>query len=71
MSALYTRNDYKRISAPPLRGHLKYEPYRTQFRRDYARIIHSPSFRRLQGKTQVFPGEESDFFVTGSHTLWK
>lgn len=32
------------------------------WRRDYARLIHSPSFRRLQGKTQVFPGRESDFF---------
>lgn len=38
------------------------ESYRTDFRRDYARIIHSPSFRRLQGKTQLFPGAESDFF---------
>ncbi len=25
-------------------------------------MIHSPSFRRLQGKTQLFPGHESDFF---------
>ncbi len=25
-------------------------------------MIHSASFRRLQGKTQVFPGHESDFF---------
>ena len=30
--------------------------------RDYARLIHSPSFRRLQGKTQVFPGHQSDFY---------
>jgi len=37
-------------------------PYRDEFRRDYARVIHSPSFRRLQGKTQLFPGHESDFF---------
>ncbi len=29
---------------------------------DWARVVHSPSFRRLQGKTQVFPGHESDFF---------
>lgn len=36
--------------------------YRTPFRRDYARLIHSPSFRRLQGKTQLYPGIESDFF---------
>ncbi len=36
--------------------------YRSPWRRDYARLIHSPSFRRLQGKTQVFPGNESDFY---------
>lgn len=37
---------------------LHYSP----FRRDYARLVHSPAFRRLQGKTQLFPGFESDFF---------
>ena len=37
-------------------------PYRSPFRRDYARLLHSPAFRRLQGKTQLFPGVESDFF---------
>lgn len=38
------------------------EEYRDEARRDYARLIHSACFRRLQGKTQVFPGHESDFF---------
>jgi dGTPase len=38
------------------------ETYREEWRRDYARLIHSASFRRLQGKTQVFPGHEGDFF---------
>lgn len=37
-------------------------PFRSVFRRDYARLIHAPSFRRLQGKTQLYPGHESDFF---------
>ena len=37
-------------------------PHRSEFRRDYARLIHSPSFRRLDGKTQLFPVMESDFF---------
>lgn len=37
-------------------------PHRSDFRRDYARVLHSPAFRRLQGKTQLFPGIESDFF---------
>ena len=36
--------------------------YRTPFRVDYSRLIHSPSFRRLQGKTQLFPARENDFF---------
>lgn len=36
--------------------------HKSEFRRDYARLIHSPAFRRLQGKTQLFPGTESDFF---------
>lgn len=35
---------------------------RSPFRRDFGRLLHSPSFRRLQGKTQLFPGHESDFF---------
>jgi dGTPase len=38
------------------------EPYRSPFRRDYARVLHSPSFRRLDGKTQLFPGSDSDYF---------
>ena len=35
--------------------------FRTPYRRDYARVIHSPAFRRMQFKTQLFPGHESDF----------
>ncbi|MER9167322.1 dNTP triphosphohydrolase [Mesorhizobium australicum] len=38
------------------------EPFRSEWRRDTARLIHSPAFRRLQGKPQVFPGGDSDFF---------
>lgn len=38
------------------------EPFRSEYRRDIARLIHSPAFRRLQGKTQVFPEGDSDFF---------
>ena len=41
---------------------IEQEDYRTDFRRDYARVLHSPAFRRLQNKTQLFPGYESDFF---------
>jgi len=31
---------------------------RNSFQRDYTRIVHSRSFRKLQGKTQVFPAEQ-------------
>jgi dGTPase len=36
--------------------------HRNAFRRDLARLVHSPSFRRLQGKTQLFPSHENDFY---------
>ncbi len=43
---------------------------RTEFERDYYRIISSPSFRRLQDKTQVFPLDQSDFIRTRlTHSL--
>ncbi len=38
------------------------QEHRTPFLRDYGRVIHSPSFRRLAGKTQLFPIFETDFF---------
>jgi dGTPase len=43
-------------------SNLEEEEYRSSYRRDFDRLIHSPSFRRLQGKTQLYPGRESDFF---------
>ncbi len=44
--------------------------YRTPFERDRARIIHSRSFRRLAGKTQVFTERFSDHFRSRlTHTL--
>lgn len=43
---------------------------RTEFEKDYHRIIGSASFRRLQDKTQVFPLEKSDFVRTRlTHSL--
>lgn len=61
--ALYYKQDYLRyLKIEQFSGGLEKEPYRNDWRRDYARLTHSPSFRRLQGKTQLFPGVESDFF---------
>ncbi|MCQ4636920.1 deoxyguanosinetriphosphate triphosphohydrolase [Anaerovorax odorimutans] len=43
---------------------------RTEFEKDYHRIINSASFRRLQDKTQVFPLDKSDFIRTRlTHSL--
>lgn len=52
---------YKKISSSDLR---------TEFEKDYHRIIGSASFRRLQDKTQVFPLDRSDFVRTRlTHSL--
>jgi dGTPase len=66
---LYTATDLGRQVELP-GNTLPAEPYRSAFRRDYARLIHSPAFRRLQGKAQLFPCQESDFFRNRmSHSL--
>ncbi|RVQ66178.1 dGTP triphosphohydrolase [Sinorhizobium medicae] len=57
MRPLYSKSDSGRVVETN-----NPETYRDEWRRDYARLIHSASFRRLQGKTQVFPGHEGDFF---------
>lgn len=58
---LYIKNDHKR-EAELGNSKLPKENYRDPFRQDFARLTHCPSFRRLQGKTQLFPSDESDFF---------
>lgn len=45
-------------------GRLSDRDVRTEWDRDYARLIHSSSFRRLQSKTQVLGLGESDFYRT-------
>ncbi|MBN1902514.1 dNTP triphosphohydrolase, partial [Candidatus Sumerlaeota bacterium] len=53
---LYKKGDFLREKK------LTEDYIRSPFRRDFARLIHSAAFRRLQGKTQLFPLSESDFF---------
>ena len=46
------------------------QPTRSHFERDYDRILFSDAFRRLNGKTQVFPMSEDDHVHTRlSHSL--
>ena len=54
---LYKENDYLRQNS-----NIAIKKHFSPFRRDYARVIHSSSFRRLQAKTQIFPSFENDFF---------
>lgn len=57
---LYRPDDWSRLGNND--NQKKGEVYRSPSRQDYARLIHSPAYRRLQGKTQLFPSHESDFF---------
>ena len=51
-------------------GSVKSTDLRSEFEKDYHRIIGSASFRRLQDKTQVFPLDKSDFIRTRlTHSL--
>ena len=57
----HLKNDFRFCESPSLNEGTDVS-YRTEFDRDYGRVLHSPAFRRLQNKTQLFPGQESDFF---------
>lgn len=39
-------------------------PHRTEFQRDRERVVHCPSFRRLEYKTQVFLNGTGDYYRT-------
>ncbi|UUZ91010.1 HD domain-containing protein [Paenibacillus sp. P25] len=47
-----------------------YSAERDEYERDYARLIQSPAFRRLQGKSQVFGAGSGDYYRTRlTHSL--
>jgi len=51
-------------------SHKKDSDSRDPFERDYARVIHSASFRRLQGKMQLLGTQTSDYYRTRlTHSL--
>ncbi len=65
INILYSADDKKRYSNKEYKKFYNLEDFkdpRDEYYRDYCRIIHSPSFRRLQCKCQLFPIGESDFF---------
>jgi len=48
----------------------KVDASRATYERDYSRLIHSPTFRRLQGKSQVFGAGTGDYYRTRlTHSL--
>src|SRR5262245_8589654 len=56
LPSLYAASDEERRVPIPI------SPDRTDFRRDFRSVLRSPAFRRLQGKAQLFPGSDDDFF---------
>ncbi|UQZ83777.1 Deoxyguanosinetriphosphate triphosphohydrolase [Paenibacillus konkukensis] len=50
--------------------HTKSSEERDEYEKDYARLIQSPAFRRLQGKSQVFGAGSGDYYRTRlTHSL--
>lgn len=50
--------------------HGTFSEERDEYERDYARLIQSPAFRRLQGKSQVFGAGSGDYYRTRlTHSL--
>ena len=65
MNTFYNAFDTERVS-----GHESSEDFRSPFQIDRDRVLHTPAFRRLQSKTQVFWSGEYDFYRTRlTHSL--
>jgi dGTPase len=65
LNSFYNAFDRERLS-----GALVGADYRTPFQMDRDRVLHTPTFRRLQNKTQVFWSGEYDFYRTRlTHSL--
>ncbi len=66
----YATNDDDEI-ANKRNSYLEFDGFRSQFERDYTRILHSRSFRRMRHKTQVFIRPENDHLCTRlEHSLY-
>lgn len=51
-------------------AHVRSSEERDEYEKDYARLIQSPAFRRLQGKSQVFGAGSGDYYRTRlTHSL--
>ena len=65
MNTFYNAFDTERLS-----GAEAGEDFRTPFQVDRDRVLHTPAFRRMQSKTQVFWSGEYDFYRTRlTHSL--
>jgi dGTPase len=65
---MYQAGDETRLCSEPDKPGIP-TTFRSAWRRDYGRVIHSSSFRRLQGKTQLFYGSEGVFRNRLTHSL--
>lgn len=64
------RNDFYGSFDTERLGQKAYHDYRSPFQIDRDRVLHTPTFRRLQNKTQVFWSGEYDFYRTRlTHSL--